>query len=59
MIEEVDVDEFDQEVIAPIKTIKYKETLEALDVLSLFEQQQVEGSDEMLRKISSAIKTAL
>jgi len=58
LVEEVDVDELDQEAIAPIKTIKYKEALEALDVLSLFEQQQAEGSDEILRKIS-AIKTAL
>jgi hypothetical protein len=55
LVEEVDVDEFDQEVI---KTIKYKEALEALDVLSLFKQQQAEGSDKILRKIS-AIKTAL
>ena len=57
LVEEVDVDVSDQEVIAPIKTIKYtKEALEALglDVLSLFEQQQAEGSDEILRKISTS-----
>jgi hypothetical protein len=62
LVEEVDVDVSDQEVIAPIKTIKYtKEAVEALglDVLSLFEQQQAEGSDEILRKISSAIRIAL
>jgi hypothetical protein len=54
LVEEVDVDEFDQELI---KTVKYKEALEALDVLSLFKQQQAEGSDKILRKIGVDIKS--
>jgi hypothetical protein len=59
LVEEVDVEELDQEAIAPIKTVKYKEALEALDMpLSLCEQQHTEGSDEILRKIN-AIKTVL
>jgi hypothetical protein len=58
LVEEVDVGELDQEATALIKAIKYKEALEALDMLSLFKQQQAEGSDEILRKIR-AIRTAL